>query len=62
MHDLCSRATIVEQLMGSLPEFRTTHCRPFTHTGVYYAGPFHIRFAPGRGNKTYKGYIALFTC
>ena len=53
------RATIVEQLMGILPDFRTTHCRLFTHT-VDYAGPFQIRFAPGRGNKSYKGYVALF--
>ncbi|XP_033227954.1 uncharacterized protein LOC117179881 [Belonocnema kinseyi] len=52
----------VQQLMGSLPDFRTTTCGPFTHTGLGYAGPFSVRFAPGRGQKRYKGYVALFIC
>ena len=56
------RATVVQQLMGSLPDFRTITCRPFTHSGVDYAGPFQIRFAPGRGQRSYKGYVVLFIC
>ncbi|XP_033221110.1 uncharacterized protein LOC117175512 [Belonocnema kinseyi] len=56
------RAKVVQQLMGSLPDFRTVNCRPFTHSGVDYAGPFQIRFAPGRGQRSYKGYVALFVC
>ncbi|XP_033221155.1 uncharacterized protein LOC117175554 [Belonocnema kinseyi] len=56
------RAAVAAHLMGSLPDFRTTNSRPFTHTGMDYAGPFQIRFAPGRGHKIYKGYIVLFVC
>ena len=56
------RATVSQQLMGSLPNFRTTPSRPFTHTGVDYAGPFNVRVSPGRGQKSYKGYVALFVC
>ena len=53
---------LTQQLMGSLPNFRTTPSRPFTHTGVDYAGPFNVRVSPGRGQKNYKGYVALFVC
>ncbi|XP_033214104.1 uncharacterized protein LOC117171156 [Belonocnema kinseyi] len=48
--------------MGSLPNFRTTLSRPFTHTRVDYAGPFNVRVSPGRGQKSYKCYVALFVC
>ena len=48
--------------MRSLPNFRTTPCRLFTHTGGEYAGPFNVRVSPGRGQKSYKGYVALFVC
>ncbi|XP_033226412.1 uncharacterized protein LOC117178942 [Belonocnema kinseyi] len=56
------RATLSQQLMGSLPNFRTTPSRPFTHTEVDYAGPFNVRVSPGRGQKSYKSYVALFVC
>ena len=56
------RATVSQQLMESLPNFRTSPSRPFTHTGVDYAGPFKVRVSPGRGQKSYKGYVALFVC
>ena len=48
--------------MGSLPDFCTIKCRTFTHSGVNYAGPFQIHFAPCRGQKSYKGYVVLFVC
>ena len=48
--------------MGSLQNFQTTPCRPFTRTGVDYAGPFNVRVSPGRGQKRYKGYVAIFVC
>ncbi|XP_051153382.1 uncharacterized protein LOC127276779 [Leptopilina boulardi] len=38
------RAEITQQLMGSLPDFRVNPSRPFTHTGMDYAGPFDVRF------------------
>lgn len=50
------------QLMGQLPEVRLIPCKPFKSAGVDYAGPIDIRFSPGRGAKTYKGYICLFVC
>ena len=48
--------------MGILPEARVTPSSPFSNTGIDYAGPFSIRVSKGRGNKSYKGYIALFVC
>lgn len=50
------------QLMGQLPDARLKPCKPFKATGVDYAGPVNIRFSPGRGAKSYKGYISLFVC
>lgn len=51
-----------QQLMGNLPTPRTNPSRPFTHTGVDYAGPIQVRVSKGRGNKAYKGYLAIFVC
>ncbi|CAH2109061.1 unnamed protein product [Euphydryas editha] len=48
--------------MGQLPEARVKPSRPFKTSGVDYAGPINIRFSPGRGAKSYKGYICLFVC
>ncbi|XP_055840613.1 uncharacterized protein LOC129908257 [Episyrphus balteatus] len=50
------------QLMGELPSPRFNVSRPFSHTGVDYAGPISIRAWKGRGAKTYKGYLAIFVC
>lgn len=50
------------QLMGQLPEARLKPSKPFQASGVDYAGPINIKFSPGRGAKSYKGYIALFVC
>ncbi|XP_046145647.1 uncharacterized protein LOC123988932 [Osmia bicornis bicornis] len=50
------------QMMGNLPATRVTPARPFSFTGLDYAGPFQVRTAKGRGYKCYKGYIALFVC
>ncbi|XP_066585595.1 uncharacterized protein [Prorops nasuta] len=61
---LCQRLKprLVSQLMGDLPVDRVTPSRPFSVTGLDYAGPFRLRFCKGRGQKSYKGYIALFVC
>lgn len=50
------------QLMGQIPEARLKPSRPFKTSGVDYAGPINLRFSPGRGAKSYKGYICLFVC
>lgn len=48
--------------MGSLPAPRINMSRAFEHTGVDYAGPIQMRVLKGRGNRSYKGYIAIFIC
>ncbi|XP_047535757.1 uncharacterized protein LOC125070100 [Vanessa atalanta] len=49
-------------LMGQLPEVRLKPSKAFKSTGVDYAGPINVRVSPGRGTRSYKGYIALFIC
>ncbi|XP_066590775.1 uncharacterized protein [Prorops nasuta] len=60
----CFRARLRRHLqqMGNLPAARVTPSRPFTVSGLDYAGPFSLRFAKGRGQRSYKGYISLFVC
>ncbi|KAL0828965.1 hypothetical protein ABMA28_003856 [Loxostege sticticalis] len=60
----CLRFSKVQktQLMGQLPEVRLKPSKPFRSSGVDYAGPINIRFSPGRGSKSYKGYICVFVC
>jgi hypothetical protein len=48
--------------MGQLPGERVTPTRPFTNSGVDYAGPFHIKQGGQRCKITTKGYVALFIC
>ena len=43
----------------ALPEFRVTEARPFSCTGVDFAGPMFIREDEDRRDKV---YLALFTC
>ncbi|XP_064074465.1 uncharacterized protein LOC113394292 [Vanessa tameamea] len=50
------------QLMGQLPKCRLKPSRPFKSSGVDFTGFINIRFSPGRGSKSYKGYICLFIC
>lgn len=42
------------QIMGELPSARVTPSRPFSHTGLDYAGPFLVRTTSGRGSKSHK--------
>lgn len=49
-------------LMGQLPMERTTPSRPFTYTGIDYAGPVLIKANKTRNSKTLKGYIVVFVC
>lgn len=55
-------ARTLSQQMGALPEARINISRPFTHTGLDFAGPIALRTSSGRGQKTYKGYICIFIC
>lgn len=48
--------------MANLPAPRVTPSRPFSHSGVDYAGPFLLRQSRERGVKSYKGYISVFVC
>lgn len=52
-----------KQLMGALPKARVTAAKPFTVTGVDYAGPIYLKARHGRGRTaTTKGYISIFVC
>ena len=51
-----------EQLMAPLPATRITPIRRFLETGLDYAGPFALRTSKGRGQCSFKGYVAVFTC
>ena len=51
------------QLMGDLPEPRVKQSRPFSHSGVDYAGPLEILTRRQRGRRQVtKGYICIFVC
>ena len=56
------RAKTIEQMMAPLPAIRLRPSRPFTCTGVDFAGPFLIKASSLRGIRTFKGYVALFVC
>ncbi|XP_062141785.1 uncharacterized protein LOC133849680 [Drosophila sulfurigaster albostrigata] len=50
------------QMMGNLPKERASYSRPFTHTGVDFAGPFEIKNYTGRACLITKGYVCVFVC
>ncbi|XP_076285566.1 uncharacterized protein LOC143211619 [Lasioglossum baleicum] len=60
----CARfnARLAEQQMAPLPAVRTVPARPFTFTGLDYAGPFLLKTSGGRGQRCSKGYVAIFIC
>ena len=56
-------AQTIEQLMGPLPAVRLSPTRPFTYTGVDFAGPLMLKATKLRGGlRFYKGYVSLFIC
>lgn len=59
----CSRAKPVtlKQIMGELPEDRTTFSRPFQVCAVDFAGPFMVHYRL-RGSRPTKAYLAIFVC
>ncbi|XP_043064475.1 uncharacterized protein LOC122320347 [Drosophila ficusphila] len=50
------------QMMGNLPRERVSFSRPFTYTGMDYAGPFDIKKYTGRACLITKGYVLVFVC
>ncbi|CAG7727779.1 unnamed protein product, partial [Allacma fusca] len=57
------RAATLTQKMGDLPATRVNPGRPFSKTGVDFAGPFNIKRSMGpRNKKVVKGYVCVFVC
>ena len=56
------KTSTAKQLMGQLSGERVTPTRPFTNTGVDYAGPFYLKQGRQCSKSVTKGYIALFVC
>ncbi|XP_075150692.1 uncharacterized protein LOC142224790 [Haematobia irritans] len=52
-----SKQKLQTQLMGVLPPERTTLTRPFTNTGLDFAGPFEIKNYAARSCTITKGYV-----
>ncbi|XP_059217544.1 uncharacterized protein LOC131994722 [Stomoxys calcitrans] len=50
------------QLMAALPPERVEFSRPFTHTGLDFAGPFDVKSYAGRCCRITKGYVCVFVC
>ncbi|XP_043499952.1 uncharacterized protein LOC122526659 [Polistes fuscatus] len=48
--------------MGELLLDRVVGSRAFANSGLDNAGPVQVRMSKGRGNRSSKGYIALFVC
>ena len=57
----CQRFSVktTVQQMDELPDERITPSRPFTYTGLDFAGPLTIRHGP---QNVRKAYVALFVC
>lgn len=60
----CFRPTTPEVVMGDLPKARVQrYARPFSVTGIYYAGPIQLRESKRRGRIFItKVYVAVFIC
>ncbi|XP_037931103.1 uncharacterized protein LOC119665916 [Teleopsis dalmanni] len=46
--------------MGYIPSYRINISHPFEHTDIDYAGPIYMWCSKDRGQKSFKGYIAVF--
>ncbi|XP_075150747.1 uncharacterized protein LOC142224855 [Haematobia irritans] len=59
---LLEKKRVCSQVMAPLPPERTVLDRPFTTTGVDYAGPFEVKSFTGRYCRITKGYVCVFVC
>lgn len=50
------------QLMGNLPPARVTVSKPFSSSGVDFAGPCYLKSSKLRNTVLVKAYIAIFIC
>lgn len=50
------------QIMGNLPAARVTVSKPFSSSGVDFAGPILLKSSRLRNAQTTKAYIAVFIC
>ena len=48
--------------MGQLPGVRVQKARPFTNSGIDYAGPITIKSGLTKNATGVKAYIAVFVC
>jgi len=57
-----TRPRNVQPKMASLPSYRVQQLKPFTSTGVDYAGPISLKGSRGRRSAPTLAYICLFVC
>lgn len=57
-----TRPSPITPLMGDLPFCRVSQVKPFSYSGVDFAGPFLVTMSKHRGVKSMKSYICLFVC
>ncbi len=50
------------QIMGLLPQVRTTPAAVFASTGVDFAGPFQLKLGHTRKPVIIKAYVCIFVC
>lgn len=50
------------QIMGALPEERSSLSLPFTYVGVDFAGPFQVKAGTLRNSPFMKAYASIFIC
>lgn len=56
------RPHFISPLMADLPAARVTPSKPFSSTGVDYAGPFNTKVIHLRGARQIKVYLCIFIC
>ncbi|XP_065370843.1 uncharacterized protein LOC135962859 [Calliphora vicina] len=59
---ILDRKRTCTQIMAALPPERTQISRPFTTTGVDFAGPFDMKNLSGRSGQILKAYVCIFVC